>query len=107
MTPREKLLVARQLQRPGSTSSRPGFPAASAGDFVSVRQIAKEIRDGQSSHSQGQAADIDCAWEALKEAADRRLHVSHLHILIFTSIDAAEEDEDEVLKEASDRSPSA
>ena len=41
MTPREKMRVARQLQRLGVDVIEAGFPIASQGDFVAVREIAR------------------------------------------------------------------
>lgn len=44
MTPEEKLRLARQLDALGVDVMEAGFPAASEGDFRSVREIAQEIR---------------------------------------------------------------
>ena len=44
MTPEEKLRLARQLDALGVDVMEAGFPAASDGDFRSVRDIAQEIR---------------------------------------------------------------
>jgi 2-isopropylmalate synthase len=100
MTPREKMRVARQLQRLGVDVIEAGFPVASAGDFVSVREIAREIRDVQvAAIARARPVGIDCAWEALKEAADPRLHVfistSDIHLRY-----QLKKTRDEVLKEA-------
>ena len=76
MTAREKLLVARQLERLGVDVIEAGFPVASEGEFVSVREIARKIREVQvAAIARAKHEDIDRAWEALKEAADPRLHV--------------------------------
>jgi 2-isopropylmalate synthase len=76
MTYREKLRVAHALADLGVDVIEAGFPAASDGDFESVRAIAREVtgpaicglaRCGQH--------DIRRAWEALSPAASARIHV--------------------------------
>ena len=76
MTGREKLVVAQQLERLGVDVIEAGFPVASEGELAAVRMIAKEIRSVQvAAIARARYGDIDRAWEALKEAADPRLHV--------------------------------
>ncbi len=102
MTPGEKLLVARQLERLGVDVIEAGFPVASEGDFISVRQIAREIGSVQiAAIARAKACDIDRAWEALKDAAFPRLHVfistSDIHLRY-----QLKKTREEVLKEAVD-----
>ena len=44
LTPEEKLRLARQLDALGVDIIEAGFPAASEGDYRSVREIAAEVR---------------------------------------------------------------
>jgi 2-isopropylmalate synthase len=71
----EKLHLARALEKLGVDIIEAGFPVASEGDFVSVRQIAREIRGAQiAGLARANLKDIDRAWEAIKDAADARIH---------------------------------
>ena len=75
MNPDEKLRIARQLDRMGVDVIEAGFPIASEGDFESVRQIARAIKNSQvSGLARANALDIDRAWEAVREAAHPRIH---------------------------------
>jgi 2-isopropylmalate synthase len=75
MNQEEKLRVAWQLERLGVDIIEAGFPVASEGDFLSVQQIAREIRRPQiAGLARYQIGDIDRAWEAVKEAAHPRIH---------------------------------
>jgi 2-isopropylmalate synthase len=72
----EKLEIARQLERLGVDIIEAGFPAASKGDFQSVKQIAETIRNcSVTGLSRSVQSDIDAAWEALKGGAEPRLHL--------------------------------
>ena len=76
MTPAEKLLIARQLEKLGVDVIEAGFPVASDGDFKSVRLIAEEIRGTEiAAIARAIAPDIDRAWAALKKAARPRIHL--------------------------------
>ncbi len=76
MTPGEKLLIARQLEKLGVDVIEAGFPVASDGDFKAVRLIAEEIRGTEiAAIARAVAPDIDRAWAALKKAARPRIHV--------------------------------
>jgi 2-isopropylmalate synthase len=72
----EKLEIAKQLERLGVDIIEAGFPAASRGDFQSVKEVASTIKScsvtGLSRSVQG---DIDTAWEALKGGVEPRLHL--------------------------------
>lgn len=56
--------------------SKPASPISSPGDFESVKTIAETVRDcSVASLARATQKDIDCAWEAVKNAADPRIHV--------------------------------
>ncbi len=85
MTPEEKLRLARQLDALGVDVIEAGFPAASDGDFRSVREIAQEVRRPViAALARCHDRDIDLAAEALHGAARARLHIflstSDLHL---------------------------
>jgi 2-isopropylmalate synthase len=72
----EKLEVARALEALGVDIIEAGFPAASPGDFESVRAVAQEIsRCGVAGLARCVEADIVSAAEALKKAKRPRMHV--------------------------------
>jgi len=72
----EKLEIARQLERLGVDVIEAGFPAASPGDFESVRAISAVIKKTSiAALCRCVKSDIDKAWAAVKEAAHPRLHV--------------------------------
>jgi 2-isopropylmalate synthase len=76
MTDREKIRVARALAELGVDVIEAGFPAASDGDFESVRLIAREIRGPIiCGLARCGGNDIERAWQALREAERPRLHV--------------------------------
>ncbi|HME42785.1 MAG TPA: 2-isopropylmalate synthase [Syntrophorhabdales bacterium] len=76
MTPEEKLLIARQLEKLGVDVIEAGFPVSSEGDFKAVRLIAEEIRGVEiAAIARAVAPDIDRAWNALKKAFRPRIHV--------------------------------
>jgi 2-isopropylmalate synthase len=75
MNTQEKIRVARQLESLGVDIIEAGFPIASEGDFDAVRQIAGIIRNCEvAGLARANDADIDRAWEAIKEAAKPRIH---------------------------------
>ncbi|MBL8979840.1 MAG: 2-isopropylmalate synthase [Gemmatimonadetes bacterium] len=85
MTPEEKLRLARQLDALGVDVIEAGFPAASDGDFRSVREIAQEVRRPViTALARCHDRDIDLAAEAIQAAARGRLHIflstSDLHL---------------------------
>ncbi len=77
MTKSEKLEVAGALVDLGVDIIEAGFPIASPGDFESVRAIAEKYGDRTVICGLARCieADIDRAWEALKEAEKSRIHV--------------------------------
>jgi 2-isopropylmalate synthase len=75
MNAAEKLRVARQLEILGVDIIEAGFPIASEGDFDSVKQIAATIKQSQvAGLARANPEDIDRAWEAIKRAAQPRIH---------------------------------
>ncbi|WP_419954201.1 2-isopropylmalate synthase [Neobacillus niacini] len=72
----EKLEIARQLEKFGVDIMEAGFPASSQGDFEAVRAIARSIKNSSvTGLARATKSDIDIAWDALKDAAEPRLHV--------------------------------
>lgn len=75
MNTEEKLILARQLEKLGVDIIEAGFPIASDGDFDAVRQIAREIKKSQvAGLARANKQDIDRAWQAIKHAAQPRIH---------------------------------
>jgi 2-isopropylmalate synthase len=73
---KEKLDIARQLEKLGIDVIEAGFPISSPGDFEAVQLIAREIKGSTvCALTHANAAGIDRAWEAIKEAK-RRLPIS-------------------------------
>ena len=71
----EKLRLARQLEILGVDIMEAGFPAASQGDFEAVQAIAKAAGNIQvAALCRAMPADIDRAWEAIREARMPRIH---------------------------------
>ena len=82
----EKIEIARQLERLGVDVIEAGFPVSSTGDFESVQAIAREIKNAiVCGLARANPTDIDCAWEAVREAASPRIHVfisaSDIHMM--------------------------
>src|SRR5579871_6917458 len=84
----EKLDIAQQLARLGVGVIEAGFPITSPGDFEAVQTIARTLTESTPPIVAGLArchtADIDAAWEAVRDAARPRVHVfvstSDIHI---------------------------
>ena len=75
MNTAEKLRLARQLEKLGVDALEAGFPAASPGDFEAVELIAEKVRGVQvTALARTSKEDIDRAWEAIKGAAQPRIH---------------------------------
>ena len=75
MNMREKMRIARQLDRLGVDVIEAGFPIASDGDFEAVRSIAETVRRPIiAALARCCTPDIERAWEALKGAARPRIH---------------------------------
>ncbi len=81
----EKLRMARQLEKLNVDVIEAGFPIASEGDFLAVREIAKRIRNCVvAGLCRTKKQDIDRAWQALQYARKPRIHTfiatSDLHL---------------------------
>jgi len=75
LTSREKLQIAQALERLGVDIIEAGFPVSSPGDFDSVQNIAKIIKNSRvAALSRALDRDIDAAYEALKVAEAFRIH---------------------------------
>jgi 2-isopropylmalate synthase len=75
MNLKEKVVMARQLDRLGVDVIEAGFPIASQGDFEAVQAIAKEIRRPRiAGLARARKEDIDRCWEALRSAERPLLH---------------------------------
>ncbi|MDQ0270021.1 2-isopropylmalate synthase [Cytobacillus purgationiresistens] len=71
----EKLEIAKQLERLNVNIIEAGFPAASKGDFSSVKSIAETVNNASvTGLARAVLTDIDAAWDALKGGAEPRLH---------------------------------
>ena len=76
MNLKEKLEVARCLERLKVDVIEAGFAISSPGDFESVNEISKAVKDCTvASLARSTQKDIDCAWEAVKVAVDPRIHL--------------------------------
>lgn len=76
MTVDEKVEIARQLERLNVDVIEAGFPISSPGDFEAVQKIAREVRKPIiAALARANPADVDRAAEALKDAANPRIHV--------------------------------
>ena len=70
MNLREKLEVARCLEKMKVDIIEAGFAISSPGDFESVSAISKAVKECTvASLARANQLDIDTAWEAVKEAA--------------------------------------
>jgi 2-isopropylmalate synthase len=85
MTLEEKLRVAEQLARLKVDIIEAGFPAASPGDLVSVKEIARRTHGvAIAGLARALISDIDAAWQAVREAERPVIHVflatSEIHL---------------------------
>ncbi|MEO6146114.1 MAG: 2-isopropylmalate synthase [Sulfuriferula sp.] len=75
MTREEKVRIARQLERMRVDVIEAGFPAASNGDFESVKAVADVIKDSTvCGLARALERDIQRAGEALRGAKSARIH---------------------------------
>ncbi|HST55366.1 MAG TPA: 2-isopropylmalate synthase [Solirubrobacteraceae bacterium] len=85
----EKLEIAQQLARLGVDVIEAGFPITSPGDFEAVQTIARQVVEPAPPIIAGLArthvADIDAAYEAVRDAERPRIHTfistSDIHII--------------------------
>ena len=76
LDPDQKVAIATQLARLGVDIIEAGFPISSPGDFRAVSRIAQEVEGPTiAALARAQSRDVDRAWEAIKDAADPRIHV--------------------------------
>lgn len=85
MTTEEKIQVAQHLVRLNVDVIEAGFPAASPGDLVAVKEIARNTQDvAIAGLARASISDIDAAWEAVSEAEQPVIHVflatSEIHL---------------------------
>ena len=75
MTHAEKLEIAGLLDEMGVDIIEAGFPIASEGDFAAVSEIARQSKNAViCGLARAQLPDIDRCWEAVKHAAQPRIH---------------------------------
>src|SRR5690606_15737517 len=75
MSHAEKLEIAELLEEMGVDIIETGFPIASEGDFAAVAGVAKRSKDSViCSLARANLKDIDRCWEAVKHAAQPRIH---------------------------------
>ena len=71
----EKLQIAQAIERLGVDVMEVGFPVSSPGDFESVQQIARTIKNARvCGLARAMEADIDACANALKVADQFRIH---------------------------------
>lgn len=85
LTTEEKIIVASQLEKLGVDIIEAGFPVSSPGDFRSVVEISKAVREPIiCALSRAVTGDIDAAADALQYAKRGRIHTgigsSDIHI---------------------------
>src|SRR5213080_2522581 len=81
----EKVEIALQLARLGVDIIEAGFPITSPGDFEAVQAIARQVEGPViCGLARTAVADIDAAWNAVKDAERKRIHTfiatSDIHI---------------------------
>ena len=85
LSTREKVLIAHELEALGVDVIEAGFPISSPGDFLSVTEVSREIRNTTiCALTRAKKEDIDIAAEALRYAKRGRIHTgigaSDIHI---------------------------
>jgi 2-isopropylmalate synthase len=100
MNQAEKLRIATQLEALGVDVIEAGFPAASEGDYESVKAIAGTLKKAQvAALCRTDEADIRRGWDAIKDAVNPRIHTfiatSELHMKYKLQMEPAD-----VLKQA-------
>lgn len=72
---KEKIIIAKQLDKLGVDCIEAGFPVASVGDFEAVKAVAEVVQNAEvAGLSRANFADIDRCWEAIKNAKKPRIH---------------------------------
>ena len=82
----EKLEIAQQLARLGVDVIEAGFPITSPGDFEAVEAISRQVEGPViAGLARTHVADIDAAWNAVRDAPRARIHTfistSDIHIV--------------------------
>lgn len=73
---KEKVAIAKQLEKWGISSIEAGFPAASPDSFEAVKQIAQAMTTtAVSGLARSVKSDIDACYEAIKDAKFPQCHV--------------------------------
>lgn len=97
MTTEEKIHVAQQLVQLNVDIIEAGFPAASPGDLLAVKEIARTTRGHDvavAGLARASISDIDAAWEAVYDAEQPVIHVflatSDIHLKHKLKIDREE-----------------
>ena len=76
MNLKEKIRIARILEKMKVDIIEAGFPVASPGDFEAVRAIAETIHGCTvAALARSLQKDIDVAWDAIRKAENPRLHL--------------------------------
>src|ERR1044071_9162625 len=81
----EKVEIAQQLARLGVDVIEAGFPITSPGDFEAVQEISRKVEGPViCGLARTHKADIDAAWNAVKDSQRPRIHTfistSDIHI---------------------------
>lgn len=85
MTAKDKLELAKRLEKLGVDIIEAGFPASSKEELKAVAAIARQVRKPViCALARAVPSDIEAAWEAVKEAAHPRIHIflssSNIHL---------------------------
>ena len=73
---KEKVAIARQLEKWGISAIEAGFPAASPDSFIAVQEIARAMKKtAVTGLARSVKSDIDACYEALKDAKYPQVHV--------------------------------
>lgn len=76
LNPEEKLEIAKQLAKLNVDVIEAGFAIASPGDLAGIQTIAREIRGPViCSLARAKKEDIDAAYQGVKDAPKRRIHI--------------------------------
>ena len=84
---KEKIAIARQLEKWGISAIEAGFPAASPDSFTAVQEIAKALKKtAVTGLARSVKSDIDACYEALKDASIHRFTSLSLPVRFIESI---------------------
>ncbi len=73
---KEKIEIARQLERLNVDIIEAGFPISSPGDFEAVKAVAREVKTSSvCALARAIKKDIDTAYQAVKRAKRPRVHI--------------------------------